>query len=171
MIYGEQVTSVILFITSIVFTIGRIVIRWHYKRNLAVDDAFLVFAVLCLTVSLVLLFQLISTMYLIEALLTRSPSVIVPSDIFEQISRLHRLEYPFAVMCFTAIFAVKFSFLFLFKALIHNVCKMTIYWWVVFWTTAAGWVLVIVETFLYCPFADHKSRKLSFVLPIPWHFY
>ena len=166
MIDAEQVTSVFLFIISVVFTIGRIAIRRHYKRSLAVDDAFLVFAVLCLTVALVLLFHFISSLYLLEALLTGSPSVIIPSDIFEQIARLHKLEMTFTVLSYTAIFAVKFSFLFLFKALIHNVCKMTIYWWVVVLTTAAGWAFIIVELFLECPVSGRESRKLRVVLQI-----
>ena len=108
----EQVTSLIFFIISVVFTIGRIAIRWRFKRSLAVDDAFLVFAVLCLAVSLGLVVQSISSLYLIEALITRSPSTSIPSDIFEQIARLRRLQMTFLILAFTAIFAVKFSFLF-----------------------------------------------------------
>ena len=149
---------------SVLFTIGRIAIRRHCKKSLAVDDAFLVFAVLCLTVALVLLCHFISSLYLLEALLTRSPNVIIPSDIVEHIARLHRLEMTFTVLSYTAIFAVKFSFLFLFKALIHNVCKMTIYWWVVFLTTAAGWAFTIVELVLECPISGRESRKFRVVL-------
>lgn len=103
-------------------------------------------------------------MYLLEALITRSPSANIPSDIVERSHRLQKLQITFSVLSFTAIFAVNFSFLFLFKALIHNVRKMIIYWWIVVLTAAAGWAFVIVEFFLLCPISGPGSRKLRFVL-------
>ena len=41
---------------------------------------------------------------------------------------------------------------------------MTLYWWVVVLTTAAGWALVIVEAFIACPNSGPESRKLRYML-------
>lgn len=161
---AEQVASVILFVLSVVFTIGRIIIRLRYQKRLAVDDAFLIFAVVCLCVAIGLLFAFISSMYLLEALITDDPNASIPIDIIHQVEWFRALSTAFLVLTFTTIFAVKFSFLFLFKALIRNVRKMNIYWWIVVSTTVAVWAFGIVEFFLPCPTFGPKSCKRRFVL-------
>lgn len=161
---AKQVASVILFVLSVVFTIGRIIIRLRYQKRLAVDDAFLIFAVVCLCVAIGLLFAFISSMYLLEALITDDPNASIPIDIIHQVEWFRALSTAFLVLTFTTIFAVKFSFLFLFKALIRNVRKMNIYWWIVVSTTVAVWAFGIVEFFLPCPTFGPKSGKRRFVL-------
>ncbi|MCJ1428168.1 hypothetical protein MMC29_006076 [Sticta canariensis] len=151
------VASVILFVLSVVFTIGRIIIRLRYQKSLAVDDAFLIFAVVCLCVATGLLFAFLSSMYLLEALITDDPNATIPMDIIDQVEWFRALSTAFLVLTFTTIFAVKFSFLFLFKALIRNVRKMKIYWWTVVSTTAAVWAFGVVEFFLPCPTFGAKS--------------
>lgn len=157
---AEQVASIILFVFSVIFTIGRVVIRLRYQKSLAVDDAFLILAVVCLIAAVGLLFAFISSMYLIEALITNDPNVVIPSDITVQVERFRKLSTAFDVLTYTTIFAVKFSFLFLFKALIRNVRKINIYWWTVALTTAAVWVLGIGELFLPCAHFGQESCKL-----------
>lgn len=134
---AEQVASVVLFVLSVVFTIGRIAIRLRYQQKLAVDDAFLIFALVCLCVAMGLLFAFIKSMYLIEALITDNPNLSMPIDIIDQVERYSKLSIAFYVLTFNTTLAVKFSFLFLFKALIRNVRSINIYWWIVFSTTAA----------------------------------
>lgn len=156
--------SIVLFVLSAVFTIGRVVIRLHYQKSLAVDDAFLIFAVVCLCVAMGLLFAFTSSMYLLEALITDDANASIPADIFDQVKWFRKLSTAFLVLTFTTIFAVKFSFLFLFKALIRNVRKMKIYWWTVVVTTAVVWAFGVVEFFLPCPSFGPDSCKLGFVL-------
>lgn len=147
-----------------IFTIGRVVIRLRYQKSLAVDDAFLIFAVACLCVAVGLLFAFISSMYMLEALITDDPNAIVPIDILDQVQWFRKLSTAFLVLTFTTIFAVKFSFLFLFKALIRNVRKIKLYWWTVVLTTTAVWAFGVVENFLPCPTFGPKSCKLTFIL-------
>lgn len=161
---AEQVASIILFVLSVIFTIGRVIIRLRYQKSLAVDDAFLIFAVVCLCVAIGLLFAFLSSMYLLEALITDDPNATIPIDIIDQVEWFRALSTAFLVLTFTTIFAVKFSFLFLFKALIRNVRKMNIFWWTVVSTTAAVWAFGVVEFFLPCPSFGPKSRKRRFVL-------
>lgn len=146
-----------------VFTVGRIVIRLHYQRSLAVDDAFLIFAVVSLIVALGLLFAFISSMYLVEALITNDPNIVIPSDILDQVARVRKLTTVFNMLTFNTAMAVKFSFLFLFKTLIRNVRNMKIYWWTVVLITAAAWAFGIVEFFLLCPSYGSDSCKLRIV--------
>lgn len=106
---------------------------------------------MCLIVALGLLFVFISHMFFLEALFTNSPNVRTPPDVTDQISWLLRYLNVFSILTSTTLFAVKFSFLFLFKNLIRNVRNMKIYWWIVILTTGATWLFVIVEFFLLCP--------------------
>lgn len=158
---AEQVASIVLFVFAVIFTVGRVAIRLRYQKTLAVDDAFLIFAVVCLCAAVGLLFAFISSMYLIEALITNDPNATITSDIFDQVESFRKLSTAFLVLSFTAIFAVKFSFLFLFKALIRNVRKIKIYWWTVLVTTAVVWAFGVVEFFLPCPSFGPESCKLG----------
>lgn len=151
------VASIVLFVLSVIFAIGRIAIRLRYQKSLAIDDAFLIFAVVCLIVALGLLFACLSSTYLLEALITGDPNVIIPADIIDQVQWFRKLSTAFLVLTFTTIFAVKFSFLFLFKSLIRNVRNMNIYWWIVVVTTAAVWAFGVVENFLPCPTFGPRS--------------
>ncbi|MCJ1466210.1 hypothetical protein MMC07_004829 [Pseudocyphellaria aurata] len=146
-----SVASIVLFVFAVIFTVGRVAIRLRYQKSLAVDDTFLIFALVCLSASMGLLFAFIPSMYMIEALITNDPNAVITTDIFDRITSFRKLSTAFLVLSFTAIFAVKFSFLFLFKALIRNVRKIKIYWWTVLLTTAAVWVFGVVEFFLPCP--------------------
>lgn len=161
---AQQVASIVLFVLSVIFAIGRIAIRLRYQKSLAIDDAFLIFAVVCLIVALGLLFACLSSTYLLEALITGDPNVIIPADIIDQVQWFRKLSTAFLVLTFTTIFAVKFSFLFLFKSLIRNVRNMNVYWWIVVVTTAAVWAFGVVENFLPCPTFGPRSCKLGFVL-------
>ena len=162
---AEQVASIILFVLSEVLTIVSIKIRLRYQKSLAVDDAFLIFAVVCLCVAIGLLFAFLSSMYLLEALITDDPNASIPIDIIDQVEWFRARSTAFLDLSFTTIFAVKFSILFLFKALIRNVRKMNIYWWTVVSTTAAVWAFGVVEFFLPCPTFGPKSCKRRLVLP------
>lgn len=106
-----------------------------------------------------LLFAFVSSMFLVEALVTNHPDIELPSDFIEQVIRFQKFSTAFLVLTFTAIFAVKFSFLFLFKALIRNVRKIVVYWWTVAVITGVVWAFGVAEFFLPCPYFDgDKSR-------------
>lgn len=140
---SEQIASILLSVLSLIFTLARIAIRLRYQKGLAVDDAWVIFAVVCLMAALGLLIACLSYIY------TNDPNANIP-DLFEQVEWLRKLSTPFLDLTFTSIFAVKFSFLFLFKALIGNVRSIRIYWWTVVVTTTAGWAFGVVVFSLPC---------------------
>lgn len=133
-----------------IFTVGRITVRLRYQKSLAVDDIFLIFAVVCLTAALGLLFAYLSSLFELELLLV-DPQTAHSIDINRILLWLRRVSTAFLVLTFTTIFAVKFSFLFLFKAHTRNARKMKIYGWTVVVIITAVWAFGVVEFFLPCP--------------------
>lgn len=93
-----------------------------------------------------------------EALLTRPASTILPSDLFDQLFRFHKLSDAYLVLTYTSIFAVKFSFLFFFRVLVRRVHKMVVYWWIVIAITTVGWIVCVIGIFLPCLYFDNRSR-------------
>lgn len=161
---AEQVTSLILFVLSVVFTTGRIVIRLRYHKSLAADDAFLIFAVVCLCVAMGLIFAFVSSMYLDEALVMNDLNAPIPANVNDQLEWFSKLSSTFLLLTFNTIIAVKLSFLFLFKTLIRNVRKIHIYWWTVVLTTAAVWAFGVISFFVSCPRFGFDFCKLIFML-------
>lgn len=151
-----------LFTFAILFTFCRIIIQLRYQTGrLSLDDALLVFGVVCLCVSFALLFTFLPSMFLTEAINIGYPNPDIPPDVVDQAQRFHVLSDIFLVLTFTTIFAVKFSFLFFFKILIRRVRKMNGYWWTVTLITGAVWSFGVVSVFLPCPYF-HSARNGRF---------
>lgn len=134
-------------------------IRLHYQKRLSIDDAFLVFAEICLCASVGLLYTFVDGLFLEEALLTRPSSTIVPPDLDDQLIRFHLLSSVYLVLTYTTIFSVKFSFLFFFRILVCRIHKMVIYWWIVIAVTSVAWIWCAISIFVPCYHVDSRSRK------------
>lgn len=63
------------------------------------------------------------------------------------------------VFLWTAIFAVKFSFLAFFKQLVQSVNKIVAYYWVVVGLTLVSWMFVVSEPFILCPYFGVESSE------------
>jgi hypothetical protein len=106
-----------------------------------------------------LLFPFTPSMYLVEALVTDSANLDIPSDFLYQSFQFQKLSDAYLVLTYNTIFAVKFSFLFFFRILTSRVRQMRIYWWVVAATTGVVWVYGVVAIFIICPyFDDFRTR-------------
>lgn len=115
-----KTASIILFTISVLTTIARTVIRLRYHKRLFIDDAFLFAAVVCLCASMSLLIRSTSDMYMIEALVMKSPTVEMPPDPIAQWILLNKLNAAYSVLTWTTLVAVKFSFLSFFRRLING---------------------------------------------------
>lgn len=131
--------SVVLIVLAILGAIIRVAIRLRYQRRLYVDDGFLFFAIICLCVATGLMYEVIPSMYLVEAVLTNDPDTSLPSNLFAESLLFQKLCDGFLVLTYNTIFAVKFSFLFFFRTLIRRVHSMLVYWWMVAVLTAVVW--------------------------------
>ena len=136
----------------------------HYQRRLYVDDGFFFFAIICLCVGTGIMYKIIPSMYLVEAILTNDPNIYLPSDFIAQSLSFHKLGIAFLVLTYNAIFAVKYSFLFFFRALIRRVHKMLVYWWTVAVLTAVVWAYGLIGLFATCPHFDFRACAYKFPL-------
>ena len=96
----------------------------------------------------------IDKMYLILALSTHLPGAKIPPDPLQQAYGFHKWVTIVLMLAWSAIMAVKFSFLFLFKKLIDRIKPMMIYWWVitVFNVIVLGYGLAVY--YVSCPYYE-----------------
>lgn len=147
-----------LLAVALVACLGRMFIRLYYKNRLYIDDGFLIFAAASICVGTGLLFFYMDKMYLVEAVIVGLPNPELPSEFFAEMLDFHKLAEISLVILWTAIFAVKFSFLFFFGALIDRVRFIKIYWCFAVTATLLAWVLGSVLFFVPCPyFNDSKA--------------
>ncbi|MCJ1427199.1 hypothetical protein MMC29_005102 [Sticta canariensis] len=147
-----------LFAISLLFVITRTVLRLHYQKRLFIDDAFLFFAVLCLCAAMVLLYVSLEMMYMAEAYIITPHSADI-AGLECQISRLHKITIAFIILTYTAICAVKFSFLFFLRILVRRIPRMLIFWRVVVVITCVVWVTGSIGAVVRCPYYDLRSTK------------
>ena len=151
---------------SLASVCARFYIRLRVQKEFSIDDGFLLFGTGCLIAAMVVLFILVDEMYTVQALLFGSPTVGNPFDLIELGFWYRKMSAVSLILSWLTIVAVKFSFLALFKRLIHRMRPMIIYWWVVvaFNVAVAGYGAAVY--ILACPyFYDVKSCRL-FALPL-----
>lgn len=155
---AKQVTSITLFILALLAVLARILIRLRSKNPISTDDALLYFGVICLSAAMALLVDLSKPLYLDEALSTSFPETELPPNYIKLLMRFHKVADVYLALTCTAIFSVKFSFLFFFRILVQRVQKMNVYWWTVTGVMVVAWVVtMIVAIFLPCPYFDLRS--------------
>lgn len=74
----------------------------------------------------------------------------------------------FVCLTWTATFAVKASFLALFRMLIRRISRrITIYYWVVVGCTAVTWAFMMAESFIFCSIFGLESSKCFLLSSLP----
>jgi hypothetical protein len=100
------------------------------QKRLFADDGFLLLGVCCLSSAMGVLYTMFDKMYLAQALILKAfNEVNIPPDFIQQTFDYHKMVWVVLFLTWTAIMSVKFSFLFLFRALISRIRPMMIYWW------------------------------------------
>ena len=143
---------------------GRIIARVYTRRRLFLDDGFLIFGLLCLSAGTGLLHVFCQSIFIVEAVKI-DPTVVVPLDQYQNISQVYAILDSFLCTMWTTTFAVKFSFLALFRLLIRRVSQsITTYYWIVVATTTITWIFLTSEPFILCPyFQPDEQRSKHFV--------
>ena len=77
-----------------------------------------------------------------------------------QISRLHKMTIAFIILTYTAICAVKFSFLFFLRILVRLMPRMLIFWRVGVVITCVVWVTGSIGAVVRCPYYDLQSTSM-----------
>lgn len=140
----------------------RIAIRIKWRRQLSLDDYFLLFGLASLSGAAGLAFRLTRILFLTEVLVADHPVnyVFSAQDILE-FNVAMAVVSSLVILSWTATYAVKFSFLALFRQLISRLSnKITIYFWIIVGFTLLSWAYVVVEPFILCPvFGLHSSIR------------
>ncbi|KAI9810499.1 MAG: hypothetical protein M1826_003604 [Phylliscum demangeonii] len=146
-----------LFGLAIIAAVVRTVHRLRSHRRLFVDDLFLLIACIFLTASTIILYQ--------TTTLTYRPfwSWLAggPQELLKNVVSYEQLHFAYLFITWTAIFAVKFSFLFFFQVLVERIRYMTIYWRIVLGTTIIAFCLCVCEPAIECPHFATQSRTLG----------
>lgn len=118
-----------LFGLCLISASARFYIRIHVQKQFAIEDGILLFGISCLICAMAVLFPMINKMYMVGAAETQMPGFVPPPDFITQAYDFQKLAAAALMLTWCAIVSVKFSYLFLFKKLIHRMRPMLIYWW------------------------------------------
>lgn len=149
----------IFFGLALISVIGRIGIRLQSYRKLLLDDFFVLFAVANLAAATALLYKNLENLYLIAALV-RNPGLtpqIDPSVLAKLQTVSLQYSMAFIDVCWTCIFAIKFSFLAFFRPLINRVEHIHTYYLTVVVITFISWAFVVAEPYIVCPYFGEKA--------------
>lgn len=147
------------FAVAVVAATARIFIRIQTRR-FGLDDCLVLFALISLSGATGVLLKYTRVIFLVEALSLNSAYIYTTEDdkSFGPILAITNCINP---LTWTATFAIKLSFLVLFRQLIKHVSKrITIYLWVVILFTVLAWALASSEPFISCHDFD-DPRKLN----------
>ena len=161
--WSGQVSTALLFCVCLMSTSARLYIRIHLQKQFSIDDGLLIVAVCCLTIALSMIYSLaIDAMYLEEALTTSLSGVQLPVDPLEVVNTFHKWATIILTLCWCAVAAVKFSFLFFFRRLIDRIPPLILYWWIVTFLNLAVFGYGIAVQYETCPyFSGLGIRKLN----------
>jgi hypothetical protein len=150
-LFGLAATGVILR------TIRRLVLF----RRLKLDDAFVWFALLCLSAAAACFIHSLFILILEDAI-PMEPDVIVPINSVSALLSSISIIDAFLCTIWTCTFAVKGSFLALFWNLIQGLSReINTYYWVVVGYTFVTWLFLVVEPFILCPHFGVDGGMLS----------
>ncbi|KAI9042819.1 uncharacterized protein KD926_004884 [Aspergillus affinis] len=135
----------------------RFLIRIRVQRqHITIDDGFLILAVILLiTFSALMYEEVVGPMYLFAALQNGVEGVTIDnSDIVPMTYRYHKFTIVCGMLGWTSFNAVKFSFLFFFRKIIHHLRYWRMYWWFVVAYTSCLFVYGLLVYYLSCPYID-----------------
>ena len=147
-----QISTAVLLGLAFVTAVARLYVRLVVQRQAGVDDAFIIFAFMCLTAAAVMTYAKIEELYIGEAFLVGLNGFIPPADAFQEIFDYKTFETASWILLWAAISSVKFSFLFLFKKLIDRIPPMLRYWWVAFLVNVVVFAFGIPAVIVGCPY-------------------
>ncbi|GME61254.1 integral membrane [Neofusicoccum parvum] len=137
---------------ALVTVLIRFYIRGRHIRRMLLDDYLLVLGAACLVVSMSMLYWYSPQLFVVEALNTIPDKVIVTMDEVMPLLDGNKKIQTFLGTNWTAIYAVKFSFLAYFWALVRNISpRLKPYFWSVVVFTTLSWAFVVSEGFILCP--------------------
>jgi len=153
----------VLYGLAAALVIARTARRLIAVHRLELDDAFVWFALTCLSAATGIFLKKLSIIMLQEAM-AMVPDVIVPiTQVSQLISSINFLD-AFLCTIWTCTFAIKGSFLVLFGKLIKGISKkLDLYFRFVIGYTILTWIFLVVEPFILCPYFGSAGGNVTIV--------
>ncbi|KAI9831272.1 MAG: hypothetical protein M1826_003711 [Phylliscum demangeonii] len=125
--------SGVLFGLAMIAATARFVVRLRLQRRLFLEDIILLFACALLIAGTGLLYKILETLYFMEDLILSPQTAFsrLPPAFFQAMVYNQNIVWAYLVVSSTTVFAVKFTFLSFFRALVDRQQKMLRYWRVV----------------------------------------
>ncbi len=149
----EQIWVGVLYGTAILAASMRTVFRIYSHRRLFLDDAFLLLACATLTAAISTLYIVISPLHLVQEPGNGGSS--------SQIHLYQVLRLTHRALVWTAIFSVKFSFLYFFRQIVERIQSLMRHWKVVGMTNIVACAFCVCFSFTACPRTDSAAGKWS----------
>ncbi|KAI4184917.1 MAG: hypothetical protein LQ346_006018 [Caloplaca aetnensis] len=168
-------TAVLLGLCALSVTL-RFYIRVRLQRDFSIDDAFLIVAFGCLICAMVVLYTAtLNNLYLVHDLSTALPfamSMGFPIEDMPADSAFLQPVYEYLkwitvnqTLAGCSVFAVKFSFLFLFRKLIDRLPRLITYWWFALAFNIAAFGYCFSTNFLNCPYYNDRASLYKCATP------
>lgn len=139
---------------------ARTAIRIHEFGRLHVDDYFLFLATAALIGSTGLFLKIIPSLYFFAKVILGH--ALPPKNSLQEAIHYSIYGTIGEVLCWTTIFAVKFSFLFYFRSLVRRLHNLTILWWCTFVILTPVAITMILGTFIVCPYVGSELLSKCF---------
>ncbi|MCJ1472331.1 hypothetical protein MMC13_000978 [Lambiella insularis] len=142
---GSLTTFLVLAVLS---ALARTTLRLRQNHTLYTDDYFLLYAVVALCVCAGVAFSIKDLIYLqiYVGLGWEKPA----PDFFQQMLEFEKRIQVASALTWSALYAVKLSFLFFFRNLIRRVRALEVWWWVVLACVIVGGAASIPLSFIIC---------------------
>lgn len=144
----------IFYAFAIIGAATRLTLQIRIHRWLRLDDYLLVNACICLTISTVLGYVYINTLFLGEELNVDSAelSKLVQggANITDLSNTYRMLSWTYTVLLWSAIFSIKFAYLVFFRQLVDRVKPLVTYWRGIVGVTILAFSFCIISCFLPC---------------------
>ena len=130
-------TTGVFYVVAISAAISRTVIRVRLGQGLEIDDGLLFLACIFITTSIVLLYISMSDVYVFEHLVTHLASASTYDDLRKRRIWFRDMTLAHEVLCQSAMFGIRLSFLSFFRRVIDRLGRIIYYWRVTVFVTAA----------------------------------
>ncbi|KAL8630979.1 hypothetical protein Q9189_003327 [Teloschistes chrysophthalmus] len=150
-------------VLAIIGALARTLIRFRNRQLRVLDDALLLSACICLIAATILLAKGASYLYMVETLQASPELVAFASlqDISAAVAKIQQNTYPFGVLIWLSVFAVKFCYLSFFRQLIDRLARIVVYWRITLAVTFVACIFNATASFVSCPEFGKDNLKCT----------
>ncbi|KAL9579386.1 MAG: hypothetical protein Q9212_005142 [Teloschistes hypoglaucus] len=150
-------------ILAIIGALARTLIRFRNRQLRVLDDALLLSACICLIAATILLVKGASYLYMVETLQANPELVAFASlqQVSAAVAKIQQNTYPFGVLIWLSVFAVKFCYLSFFRQLIDRLARIVVYWRITLAVTFVACIFNATASFVSCPEFGKNNLKCT----------